>query len=375
MPEKERLLSRRGFNKAAVGWLLLLAVPQLSGKSPSSPITETDPEDENSTKRSKGLGFTFSTFQCQELNMDSQQTKNSLETLCLLDFDTVRICSYWDRIDQGSYLDFTELDWQLEMAEKYGKEVILTVGIKSPRQPEFFFPDWILEKYPQVENKANPVEIFPEVGEFALDYIQETVMHTRDYPAISYYQVGNESLNQINAKSLSLSFVKRELTLVRSLKKMGQKTLLSNALTDPSKDIKVDEILNLRPDAFGTNAYYGVPNEYGGIPIPIPTYRNIFSDNVEMLARWHNRLQALKIEAFATEAQAEPWELWKLGEGILDKREFPSANPKDSIDLAIKLKRLGYLPLFWGAEYWIAHHIKYGGEYWLKPMRDFANSF
>ena len=35
---------------------------------------------------------------------------------------------------------------------------------------------------------------------------------------------------------------------------------------------------------------------------------------------------------------------------------------------------LGYLPLFWGAEYWIAHHIKYGGEYWLKPMRDFANS-
>ncbi|MDP3973295.1 MAG: beta-galactosidase [Candidatus Daviesbacteria bacterium] len=371
--EKER--SRRDFSKMAGGGLLLLALLQLSGKSLPSQILDIVPEDKNPTEKPKGLGFTFSTKQCQNLGMNEQQTHDTLEKLCSLNFDIIRICSYWDEIDKESYFDFTKLDWQLEMAQKYGKEVILTVGIKSPRHPEFYFPDWILRKYPEVESKPNPVESFPLVGEFALEYIQGTVIHTRDYSAISHYQVGNESLNQINAKSLSLSFFKRELALVRSLKKMNQKILLTNALTDPSEDIKVDEIINLRPDAFGTNVYYGVPNEYGGIPIPIQTYRNIFSDNVEMLARWHDRLQALKIAAFATELQGEPWELWKSGKEILDQREFRSANPKDSIDLAIKLKRLGYLPLFWGAEYWVAHHLKYGGEYWLKPMADFANGF
>ncbi len=154
MPDIEKEVDRRVFNKVALGGLMLLAFPQLSGKSSPSPITKTDPEDENPTKKSKGLGFTFSTFQCQNLGMSEQQTRNTLEELCSIGFDTVRICSYWDRIDKRSYFDFTELDWQLKMTEKYEKEVILTVGIKSPRQPEFFFPEWIVRKYPNVKIMA-----------------------------------------------------------------------------------------------------------------------------------------------------------------------------------------------------------------------------
>ena len=55
--------------------------------------------------------------------------------------ELIRLCAYWDRIepDPGRF-DFASLDRQVEEAERTRLEIILTVGQKAPRWPEFHLP-------------------------------------------------------------------------------------------------------------------------------------------------------------------------------------------------------------------------------------------
>lgn len=322
-------------------------------------------------KRPQEVGFTFSSLQCQRLHMDESQTNHALETLCNTGFDTIRLCTYWDRIDRKNGFDFTDIDWQLDMAEKYNLRIILTAGIKSPRWPEFFFSDRVKTEFPRITEEANPVERYPKVTDHALAYISRLVEHTRDHPAIEYYQIGNESLNPVSVtklRYLSYLFVKREFELVKNLKKDGQKILLTNSVGGPQAEESFNDTLQLKPDALGINVYYKVPYE---LPVPVTIYHNVFSETRDRIVGWHRRMIAAQIKPFATEVQAEPWELDK---DMLDQRELPSANPKDSIDLAYKLAEIGYIPIFWGAEYWVAHQMKFGGEAWLTPIKQFVNN-
>lgn len=317
--------------------------------------------------RPQRLGTTFSVKQCIYLGFDYGQTQAAFRKLCSMGFDNIRIATYWHRIEGKGGFDFSEVDWQLEEAGRQNKEVILTVGVKSPRYPEFSFP---FGKYSKEVENADIVDKDPQLAEDVREYVARLVEHTRIYPHLKYYQVENEPLNLVGVgqlRRLSYSFVQQEMSLVTSLKRANQKTLLTNAVGIPPAEEKFQEILSLNSDAVGINAYYKTP-------LPANLYWNIVSTFWDsQVIKWQQDMAKKGVEPFVAEAQAEPWEWGQFHP--LNRSEYPSANPQDSVDWAVKLGKAGYKTvLLWGGEYWVGHNWKFGGQEWLRPIQDLINS-
>src|SRR5690606_13625708 len=93
----------------------------------------------------------------------------------------VRLVSYWSEHEkeQGKY-DFSDLDWQFELLEKYNTKASLAIGLRQPRWPECHFPQW-------AEGKSEA-----EITEPLANYITATVNHYKTHPALLEYQLENE---------------------------------------------------------------------------------------------------------------------------------------------------------------------------------------
>src|SRR5919201_1999752 len=85
------------------------------------------------------LGVSFRPRQVEAFGLDGPAT---LRRLLAHPFQIIRLGAYWNRIEtsQGGF-DTSELDWQLDAAERVGKQVILAVGaVKNFGYPEVFMP-------------------------------------------------------------------------------------------------------------------------------------------------------------------------------------------------------------------------------------------
>ena len=90
------------------------------------------------------IGTTFSARQCRYLGVGAKKTlRETLKTK----FDLIRLAAYWDELEpQEDAYDFTSLDWQIAEAASRQIPIVLTVGMKAPRWPEFFIPPWVLTR-------------------------------------------------------------------------------------------------------------------------------------------------------------------------------------------------------------------------------------
>ena len=90
------------------------------------------------------IGTTFSAKQCGYLQVDAKKT---LKEILQTKFDLIRLSAYWDEIEpQDGIFDFSSLDWQIAEAKARQIPIILTVGMKGPRWPEYFIPPWLLTR-------------------------------------------------------------------------------------------------------------------------------------------------------------------------------------------------------------------------------------
>src|SRR5687767_14817772 len=91
--------------------------------------------------RSIALGFTFSQRQTEYLTL---QWDDVFDAALDLSPTIIRLGAYWDEIEpyEGVY-DWSTLDAQLDRADERDLDVILTVGMKAPRWPEYFLPSWL----------------------------------------------------------------------------------------------------------------------------------------------------------------------------------------------------------------------------------------
>lgn len=295
------------------------------------------------------LGTTFSQLQCRYIGLDYRET---FSHICSLGFDRIRLCSYWNEIESiENQFDFSTLDWLLEESNRHGIEVVLTVGMKAPRWPEFHFPDWLRARYDTTGN-PKPVDRNPVIGELTLNFIDKVMRHTRHAPNLKYWQVENEPFTRLDitaGRFLSYEFVQREVELVRSLALPGQKILLTNALTLPAAQFIEDEhafreSLALA-DAVGINVYSKVPAGNSRFYIqPLGPYW-------KKLKTWQQTLLKNGKEDWIAESQAEPWEPNELV--AMNKTEYPSSSPKQTEKLVTSLTDIGYgTVMLWGCEYW-----------------------
>ena len=131
-------------------------------------------------ERNPKIGVSFSTHYTDYLGLDVEDTYNAV----LSDFEALealRVPIYWDEIEavNGEY-KFDQIDYIMEGAAEEEIDVTLVIGLKVPRWPECFIPNWAEE----LDEGSLNDEFF--------SMIEVVVERYRDHPALERWQVENE---------------------------------------------------------------------------------------------------------------------------------------------------------------------------------------
>ncbi|MBD3426903.1 MAG: hypothetical protein GF409_06700 [Candidatus Omnitrophica bacterium] len=317
------------------------------------------------------VGTTFSQIQCAYLDMDSERTYRAV---LRMGFGIIRLGSYWNRIEpsEGVY-DFTELDRQLEEAHRKKIPVVLTVGIKAPRWPEYFIPEWLRRKARLA--RGGDVARNPVLREAALGFIEKVVTRYRDNSAVKYWQVENEALNRIGPDNwyIGPGFLEEEVELVRRLDRSRRPIVLTVA-TYPnlflrilrrvgSKYDNIEENLSLC-DVLGINVYPDVGHKLWLFPL---YFRTDTKRPRKYFRRIHDRIKQAGKVPWVTELQAEPWEPGHL---VYTGKEQPRTGRREkTVGTFDMLRSMGFgTVLLWGCEFWLYRARRYGDHRWTESI-------
>src|SRR3984893_18514269 len=173
-----------------VGAASLLTAPltlEVRLKQATQPLTDMWQHLPIEPRRSTLLGISFRSPQVAVLGLDARTT---MQTLLSYPFQLIRLGAYWNRIEPEPGIFYPdELDWQIDAAERAGKQIILCVGpLKTFSYPEFFVPAHYLRQPLQegllVEPNAQPALLTAAI-EFAIRIVERY----RDRKAIVAWQV------------------------------------------------------------------------------------------------------------------------------------------------------------------------------------------
>lgn len=318
------------------------------------------------------IGTTFSPLQCAYLNEDWQRTyKEVLD----MGFDIIRLGAYWDRIEpeQGVF-DFSRLDYQIQRAKESGIPVILCVGMKAPRWPEYFIPEWVLAEI----RLAYGCDVSKNkyLKDKVLNFIRKTVEYYRNNKTVICWQLENEPLDRAGPKLwyIGKEFLAKEAALIRETDGHNRPILI-NMATYPnrflrylnklfSKNSPLTEAVEIC-DILGLNIYPIVGNRCLGINLILrsrgPQRRRYFSDIIDFAVKKDKAV-------WITELQAEPWDPGKLVHK--DEAEPVTCNPAQITGLFSELKSLGIKTiLLWGAEYWFYRQKRFSDQRWIESAQ------
>lgn len=302
-----------------------------------------------------------STFSHTHLKWLGHNPLAALKEYKSLGFSWIRLGVYWSQIEkkEGIY-DFEELDKIVDLCKQMDLKIVLTIGMKAPRYPEYFIPNWLLCKKTRLSSFTNnDSELFERLEK----YIEKTVIHFKAEKAIKVWQVENEPLDPSGEKwwRISPEFLEREVELVRRLdssrkimvtlwgNELGKRKLYREALK--ADIIGID--LYLRHPLF---FFFNFFNKYAG-PLDTPDTIREIKQEIEDAGK----------EFWIAELQSEPWE----NDGTVTKKENPpSFSPhhfQSNIEYGISLKPS--VLFLWGYEWW--YHKKQTGDrrYWDEANR------
>ncbi len=286
------------------------------------------------------MGATFITDYAERLGLDPQETLDA--TINDLGVKHLRLVSYWKHIEkqQGTY-DFSGLDWQLDMAEKSGAKVSLSVGLRQPRWPECHEPAWL--------DKNRPDIWYGQLNNF----ITAVVERYRNHPALESYQLENEFFLTVFGKCFDFNRQRLidEAELVRRLD--PHHTLI---ITRSNNGVGLP-VGQPTPDLFGVSVYKRVwdktiTRRYFEYPLPAWFYASLAGGGKILTGK----------DLIIHELQAEAWlpdgfdivdapisELNKSmnPERLRNRFEYGKATGMKHIDL-------------WGVEWWYQMKVKRG---------------
>lgn len=296
------------------------------------------------------LGVTFSARYAQDIGLNWKEAY--IATLDDLQAKRIRIPVYWDlaEAEEGKY-DFSDVDWQLNEAQKRNAEIILTVGQKVPRWPECFIPQWAgINDQKRKESLAKFVEV--------------SVNHFKSFPAVKYWQVENEPFLDFGVcPKPDVGLIDKEIEIVR--KNDGSRKII---ITD-SGELSFWISAAKRADIFGTTMYRDVVSaRFGSLTYPIgPNFFKFKQLIIKLFAGQDN--------AIVVELQGEPWLQGQTTSFSLED-QLKSLNEnklKDNVQFA---KNSGFSQIYlWGVEWW--YYLKVQKEYpqiWEEAKNIFAKN-
>src|SRR5579859_3196665 len=202
-----------------VGAASLLTVPialEVRLKQATQPLTGAWQHLPIEPCRSTLLGISFRPPQVAALGLDAQAT---LQTLLSYPFQLIRLGAYWKRIEpEPGLFDTGELDWQIDAAERAGKQIILCVGpLKTFSYPEFFVPAHHLRR-PFPEGTLVKPSAYPSLLTAATEFITRIVERYKQRKGIVAWQLEHEAVDPLGVEHtwrLDAAFVEKEVEAVK----------------------------------------------------------------------------------------------------------------------------------------------------------------
>jgi hypothetical protein len=285
------------------------------------------------------IGATFIPDYAESYGLDPHHTLNAI--FSDLGMRQVRLVSYWNDIEpQPGHYDFSQLDWQFAMANKYHAKVSLAIGLRQPRWPECHEPDWV--------NMTDKSQWQPQLYK----YMNAVIDRYKNNPALQSYQLENEFFMKVFGKCTD--FNRYRLTYEFNMVKKadsGHPIIISR-----SNNWVGIPINKPTPDEFSVSVYKRVwdstiTHRYFEYPQPAWTYATL-AGSEEI---WSGR------DMIIHELQAEPWP--PHGQGITETsldEQFKSMNAERLKDRISYAEGTGMRSMdIWGIE-WM---------YWLKENK------
>lgn len=278
----------------------------------------------------------------------------------------IRLSVEWSDVEpRPGEFDFRLLDAQIAEVERLGATAVLTVGVKSQRHPEFFVPDWVLDR----TNLAGDAVISddPYLRERALSMIAAVVDHAARSPAIDGWGADNEPYltssrgEQWENWSLGRDFVQEEVAAIHVHDPARRPVSINHGqhfVMDRRWRYALEDA-----DVLAASLYPFRNETFLGRPIVLPILEiGPLAPNYAYQAR-----EAAKAgkEYWITEMQAEPWT-------DTDARLISPANPSENLTPAKLRRNIDYARrsgadrvYLWGAEWWLYERDHFGDErYW-----------
>lgn len=285
------------------------------------------------------LGTTYSTIQANNLHLP----QSAFDELLDLKFNLIRIGTYWSSIQKNKdEYDFTEIKHLLNLCEERGQKIVLTVGMKGPRWPEFYIPKWL-------ENESD------ETVQFSfLKYLGNLINELKSYSSIQYWQVENEPLDPSGPenKIIPHTFLQKEVQLVKQLdNRLIVTTVWGNDLSKRNLLTKLTEA----SDIIGIDLYYKqfLTKVYN---------KSLYRGPADSDRKIKQLLSTYKNPIWIMELQAEPWEQ--------SSAAYKSDNPKSMNSKLLQKNYNRVLELqpeaifLWGYEYWYYKKKQGNFEMW-----------
>lgn len=278
------------------------------------------------------FGITFSTLYSDQLGLVYDEV---YEDLLEMGVKQVRLPIYWSEIEHSN----NEYQWErfdrlFELSERYEVSLIPVVGVKVPRWPECFIPDWaeaLDETYQHEE---------------VMDFIELAVNRYKDSPSVIRWQVENEPFFPFGEcpDISSVSFQER-VNLVRSLDDKPIQVTVSGEIGPWHDALQAADVLGLSMYRQTWNDFFG----YFMYPLSPEVYflRASFA-------------QGEVDRVVVSELQAEPW----FPEAIENKQpvEWYENFTVEMFEQNLQFAEETGMPevYLWGAEWW--YFLKQNGE-------------
>ncbi len=287
-------------------------------------------------------GATFSAKYARDLRLNPVKVYDEL--INDMGIKKMRLVAYWDEIErEKDNFDFSSLDWQMEMSEEAGVEVILAIGRRVPRWPECHVPGWA--------NELSHEEKEEELKEFLIAITERY----KAYESLKIWQVENEVFLNLYATEIcglevDDEFIDEEIATVKEI--------------DPSREIMMTDSGNVgiwsraykRGDLFGSTFYVYLMFD-GGAKSPL-------THNVYKFKKWINSLIFGKKEVYLIEVSIEPWLKDPIATAPIDELVERLSIEREKVIIS-RARKTGFERQYlWGVE-WIYYMREKGHpEYW-----------
>jgi len=335
------------------------------------------------------LGISFRPRQAEAFGLDPRE---SLNAMLSHPFEIVRLSAYWDKIEpKPGHCDTSELDWQLDAAERAGKQAIVCLGpVKSFGYPEYFVPDHQLDG-PLPEGSLIEPTTHPALLAAGIAHATRLVERYRDSPAIVAWQVEHEAVDPLGVEHswrLSAEFVAEEVAAIRATD--PARPIMMNGFLPASTPVRVMQWWRSRDQGDSLAVAQRLTDTVGIDFYPRHAIAGnsrwaVYLDGSRhpgqrrrwtQLVRWANAAPGRRV--LIAEGQAEPWEAVTTPPDPRGQVMY-SCPPEQLISTYNHCMRTfrqaavaPWAYLFWGAEYWLLRQ-RHGDDSYVQAFSRILN--